>query len=798
MNLLSNYLKVATRNINRQRLHTIINVFGLSMGLAFSLFIYAFVLHEQSFDNFHEKGDRIYFYPMTWHFNGTVLPAGANCSVAGPFAKDVFPEVETFVRISLKSLSFRKADEVIKENNVYFTDSTFFQVFTFPLIQGESNRTLKNPYSVVLTRKSAEKYFGPDWESQNLVGQTLETNVNRLYTITGVAENPSVNSHLQFDFLVSINSLPPFRTMKGNGTWDSSDFYTYLLVHPNADVNAIRQAFPAQLDNYFGEKTNETIELHLIPLKDVYLHSTVNKALNASNKVYVQIFSLIALLILVVATVNYINLATAHSINRAAEVGIRKVLGSTRFQLFYQFLGESFLLTTISFILALLIASLGMPYFSILIDRPLQIKILSEGFIPLLILLAGVIIGVLAGLYPALILSGYEPVKVLKGKLKDSVTGLRIRKALVVSQFLISITLIICTLTVSSQLRFIRQKDSGYDRQQLVSLTLDSLARTQLPVLKAQLRQQPKITGTAATYQLPINLTWQTALGLKSGKDEDRILMHMCGVDSEYARTLGLTFIAGTDLKPDVENVSETWEILLNESAASTFGWSPGEAVGQELRVWETEGVVKGVVKDFHFSSLHSPIAPLVIISGPWARNYGQLLVRMNGTPKEINEILELSWKTTIPDSPFLLTFINDQYDNLYKKEKQLGWIINLFAGLAIAISSLGMFGLASYSILQRTKELGVRKVLGASANSLLGLVASAFIKPVGIAFLIASLLSGYVMNQWLNGFAYHISFSWLVVLLAGVISITLVLLTIAYHLFQVVKLNPSETLRSE
>jgi putative ABC transport system permease protein len=796
MNLFYNYLKVAARNIIRQRTHAAINIFGLSTGLAFALFIYAFVLHELSFDTFHQKKDQVYFFPMTWHFNGTSLPAGANCSVAGPFIKDVFPEVEEYVRVSIKSLSFRKDAEVIKETDVYYADSSFFKVFTFPMLKGDANRSLSAPYSIVLTRTSAVKYFGPEWETKNILGTTLETNNNKIYTITGVVEDVPVNSHLKFTFLVSLSSLPGSRTLLK--TWDNSEFYTYVILHPQADVTKIISAFPAKLDEHFGKGTNETIELDLIPLRDVYLHSTKYKAPNASNVMYVKVFSLIAMLILVIATVNYINLATARSIERAPEVGVRKVLGSMRSQLFNQFLSESLILTTLSFFLAIGIASLFLPYFSLMIDRPLHINILFNGYTVFIISLSGLIIGFLAGVYPAMFLSGYEPVKVLKGKLKDSVGGLRLRKSLVIGQFLISITLIICTLTVSDQIHFIQHKESGFNREQLVSLSLDSLARTRIDFLKTNLIRETRVNGAAATYQLPLNLTWQTALKVRDGKEDDRILMNIVGVDSEFAKTIGLTIVAGADLKPDIQNTSETWEILLNESAVATFGWTPEEALGKELQIWGSNGVIKGVVKDFHFSSMHTPIAPLVIMAGQWARNYSHLLVSITGSPDEIRETLEAHWKTAVSDSPFLLTFLNDQYEALYKKEKQLGLIVNVFAFLAIFISVLGLFGLASYSIVQRTKELGVRKVLGASSYSLIRLVSAAFLRPIGIAFIVAAPLSWYVMNGWLKEFAYHTSFSWFTVFISGIISIALVMLTIFYHLFTVTRLNPAETLKSQ
>jgi len=794
MGLLTNYIKVAGRNLLRQKTHTAINMMGLSIGLAFSLLIYLFVAHELRYDTFHENADRIYHLPMTWHFNGTEVSTGANCSVGGPFAKEAFPEVEDYVRISMKTQSFKKGDEVIKETDVYYADSSFFKIFTFPLIEGDPAKALVEPYSIVLTRTSAEKYFGEGWASKNILGMAMEGTNGKLYKITGVTEDTPTNSHLRYNFVASFSSLPAARKL----SWDNSEFYTYVLLNAHADPAKIVSEFPAKMNAMFWPKASEVVELDLVPLNDVYLRNTVYKVPNTSDVIYVKVFSVIAVLILLIATVNYINLATARSVERALEVGVRKVMGAVRAQLFYQFLSESFLLTTFSLLFAFTLARLALPGFTLLTGNVLDFGIVLESRSLMIILLASLGISLLAGIYPAVFVSNYRPVKVLKGKLKDSVLGIRIRSGLVVGQFLITITLIICTLTVSDQIHFIQSKGSGFDRDQLVSLSLDSISRLQLGPLKARLENESRTESTTATYQLPFNITHQTALSLKNETEAERKLMNAVCVESGFAKTIGLSLISGRDMTPGIESQSDTWEILLNQSAAAFLGWSPEEAVGKELRVWQTEGVVTGVVADFHFSSLHSPIAPLVIFSGKGAGNYTSLLVRTGGSPDEIRSTLEGAWKAINPDSPFVLNFLDDQYESLYDKEKLLSNIINVFAILAIFISFLGLFGLASYSIVQRTKELGIRKVLGASLNNLLVLVSGNFVRLILVAFIFAAPLSWYTMSQWLEGFAYHTAFDWMIVLLSGIAAIGLVIITIVYHTFEVVKLNPTETLRSQ
>jgi len=792
MNFIQNYFKVAIRNLMRQKTHSLINTLGLSTGMCFSLLISAYVLFEMSYDRFHERGKNTFLLPMTWHFNGTMLPTGANCSAGGPFMQESFPEVEQNVRIKRSSLSLKKGNEMINESKVLYADSAFFNIFTFPLVNGNPAKLLTEPNSIVLTESMAAKYFGQDWAQADLLNQTLGGSNNILYKITGVVRDVPSNSHVQFDFVVSLTTLLP---ASHQPNWDNSEYYTYLVLHPDANPEEMVKKIPAQLQSKFGAWAKEGVELDLVPLSDIYLKNLKYKLPNTSDILFIKIFIAIAFLILVVATLNYINLSTARSMERALEVGVRKVMGAARQQLFYQFMGESMIITFGSLLIALGLAFLSLPAFDFIIGKSLNLSTILTPANCLLIALGCLVISLVAGLYPAFVLSNYQPAKVLKGKLKDSVSGINLRRRLVIVQFGISIILIVSALTVSSQLKFMRLKDSGYSRNKIMSLSLDSLARTRIDVFKNRALASPMVTSISAATQLPVNITFETALNVKGS--EERKLLRVAPVDADYLKTMQIATISGRNFSNSPLQDGNR-EVILNESAVNFFGWTNEEALGKELNVWQATGVVKGVVKDFHFSSLHSPIAPLVIFTGKDLM-LSNLLVRVeSGTKVEQINLLSEVWREVNPDSPFVVTHLDERYELLYQSEGMLSKIVNLFALLSALISGLGLFGLASYSILQRTKELGIRKVLGASAQQLVLMVGSSFIKQVVIALVVAAPISYFLMNRWLQGFNYKIDFNWGIVGAAGSIAVLVAVATVLYHSIKAASNNPVDSLRSE
>lgn len=787
--ILRNYLTVATRSLIKQRIHSSINIIGLSVGLSISLLITLFVVNELSYDRFHKQADRIYLLPMTWNFGATVSPTGLNCSVGGPFMKETFSQVESFVRLTSTSKSFYKGEVIVKEENGLVVDSTFFSVFSFPLLTGIEKQALVAPYTIVLSQATAEKYFD-NWNEA--IGKTMLDSNGKEYTVTGVVADVPQNSHIQFDYLISFSSIRGATTP----SWDNSQFMTYLLIHKNSVIEEVLPHIPNELAKKFGEGTQAIIALDIVPLKDVYLFNKKYPLPNTSDIFYIKIFSIIALMVIIIATVNYINLSTSRSMERALEVGVRKVMGAQKQQLFFQFMTESLIVTSLSFLLAFGIARVLLPFFNFIAGKSLSMEGLLTPTNILMLIAFALGISLLAGMFPALIISGYSPIRAMKGKFNTAASGVQLRKYLVVLQFGISIILIICTLTVSSQMQYIKDIKLGFEKEKLVSIGLDSLSRTRIKLFKDAVAQEPTIHGVASSTQLPIRLTFQTKINTKEGAEEDFRMINVWGTDKDFIHTTGLTLLEGNEFS--AASAPDEWQVILNESALAFFGWTAEEAISKELTFWGSTGKVRGVVKDFYFSSVHKEISPLVIFTGDDNSFHNVLIVNSSSSSGETISILEKHWKEINPDVPFVLSFADERYAHMYKNETRLAHIVNIFAALAILLSALGLFGLASYTIASRTKELGVRKVLGASVSQLLVMVSKDFVKLVFIAFVLAIPVSYYFMQDWLSRFAYSVNYSWLLVAASGVLALFIAACTVSYHSLQVAKNNPVDSLRNE
>lgn len=794
--MLINYFKVAFRQLGRQKLHNTINIAGLAIGLAVTFMITLFVLHELSYDKFHLKRDRLYLVPMTWKFESTRLAISGTTPAAGPTMKELFnKEIETYVRTQDRNMVFNGAQGPIVETGIEVVDSTFLEMFTFPLIAGNPKEALKEPNSIVLTERAALKYFGEDWAKEDMLSRTLVEQSGRAYKITGIAKNPPSASHMPFDVLISMSSLSK---KERDPNWDGSPMRTYVLLDPNASAEAIVGDIANRIEKKYGKEINNHVELDLVPMTDVYLRNQKYSDIRSSDIRYIYVFSAIAILVLVIAIINYMNLSTARSMERAREVGVRKVVGALRAELFWQFISESVLVSFAAIVLAIFIAYGLLPLFNTISAKELEIDFQKHPEWIVALTSTWLVISILGGAYPAMILSSFRPVKVLKGKLGSVGSGAILRKSLVVFQFAISIFLIVCTLTINSQLSYMVNKEIGVDKELLVSVQLDSVAQAHLPAIRNEFANIVGVEQTVALSASPVN---NGAKATVYGGDvgDKQLLIFNLGAEPAAVKTLGLEIIAGADLSPEIPK-NGTWEFLINESAVEFFGWTNETAVGKVMSMWQAEGVVKGVVRDFHFLPLQKPIEPLLIHCGKVNEGFlRRFVIRLdNNNFQGITAAMEERWNKIVPGSPLDFTFIEDHYENLYRSETRLSRIMNVFSVLAILIAGLGLFGLASYTMMQRTKELGIRKVLGASLARLIIVVSSNFVMLVVIGFAIASPLSWYAMTNWLSNFAYPVEFNWVIVLVAGAVAVLIAAGTVFYHAFEAARVNPAQTLRSE
>lgn len=792
-----NYLKVAFRQLGRQKLHNTINIAGLAIGLAVSFVITLYVAGELSYDRFHVKKDRIYLLPMTWKFGTTVMPTSNTTAAAGPVIKDLFnKEVETYVRMQHQNMAFEGQQGFIGEAEIEAVDSTFFDVFTYELIAGNPKEALKEPYSMILTERAAVKYFGEDWAKKDVMSKTLTEQLGKTYKITGIMKNPPVTSHMPFNVLISMSSLPK-REWEPN--WDRSSLWTYVLLEKHASAPDIAADIPNRVEQKYGKEYNDHVSLHLIPLTDVYLKAGDFSDQRTSSIRYVYVFSAIALLVLVIAIINYMNLSTARSMERAREVGVRKVVGALRMELFWQFISESLIVSFAAVVIAVLIAYLLLPLFNTLSGKSLTINFYEHPEWLMALTVIWLMISILGGAYPAAVLSSFRPAKVLKGSLGSIGSGALLRKSLVVFQFAISIFLIVCTLTINNQLSFMVNKDIGVDKERLVFIPLDSIGKVRTLILQNEFSNIVGIESSTATNSTPVNTGAKTTV-VGGDIGEKQLLIFNMGVDPAFARTTGVEIVAGSDLSPEIPR-DGTWEFLINESAVEFFGWTAQTAIGKTMSMWGTNGIVKGVVRDFHFQPLQRPIDPLLMHAGKNNEGYlSKLMMRIdNDNVAGVTSAMEERWSKLMPGSEMTLVFVDDMYRNvLYRSEARLSKIMNIFSILAILIAGLGLFGLASYTIMRRTKELGIRKVLGASLSKLVMVVSRSFMLLVVIAFVIAVPVSWYAMTNWLSNFAYPVGFNWMIVIGSGVLAVVIAAGTVMYHAIEAARINPAQTLRTE
>jgi putative ABC transport system permease protein len=792
--MIKNYLRVAFRNLWRHKGFSFLNIMGLTIGMSACFLVFLYVKFELSYDDFHSKGNRIYRI-----VTDIVNPSETlNLSVAAPAmpvaAQRDFPEIEKQVRFDPGSILVRRGDLKIQEDNMAYADSTFLEIFDFPLLKGDPVRALREPFSVVLSETAARKYFG----SADPMGQHLMLSAdNNLGTVTGVMKDMPENTELKADMLVASYSGAGDSMRDKN--WGGFGDFSYFLLKPNTDPHALEKKFPRFLENHIAKmmkENNQTYTYLLEPLKDVYLKSTRGGTVSGSlTNVYV--FSIVGIFILLIAGINFVNLTTARSTERAREVGIRKVIGAERRQLTGQFLGESVILCLIAFVLSVGVCAALLPSFNFLAGKTVSTGIFHHPSYIGTLFLIGLGIGLLAGVYPALVLSSFQPIVVLKGRFATGVRGLLLRKGLVITQFTISIGLIVATLMVGFQLTYMRHQELGFNKDQ--ELVLDTHGDDHRDALKEEIRGLPGVISVAMSSNTPGSGQMNAYSIIQNQKGE----MQVCSpdlffVDYDYIPQYQLKLVAGRAFSRAFGS-DTTQAMILNEAAVRMLGYhSPQDALGRDFSQWRHKGKIIGVVKDFHYQSLQQVIRPLSLRIEP--DGCSQISVKVRTTDlKETIAGIQKFWHAIIP-YPFSYFFVDEMFDRQYRAEDRFGRLFLYFSVLAIFISCLGLLGLASYSTVQRTKEIGVRKVLGASVGGIVVLLSKDFLWLVGIAFLVATSASYFLMKRWLDGFYYRININsaWWIFILAGLGALGIALFTISFQAVRAAVANPVNSLRSE
>lgn len=805
--MLRNYLKIAWRNLMLRKAYTTINILGLAIGLASCLLIVLFVQDELSYDQYHSKANRTYRMVIDGMLAGKKIQNAYNSAPAGPALIREIPGIETATRmVSRGTFIVKKGTESFKEERVIFADSNFFDVFSIPLLKGNPKTILKEPRTLVITETIANKYFG----DADPIGKTLILGEKDVYRITGLCKDVPSNTHFHYDMFASINGE------QLGDKWLSSGALTYMVLRKGYSIEKLNATMPAIIEKYIGPEIHEFLGISLAefrkrgdnlafvfqPITEIHLKSHLDGEIEVNSDIkYVYIFSAIALFILLIACINFMNLSTAGSANRAKEVGIRKVLGSVQGQLIGQFLSESILVTFMALLIALVVVILALPYFNQLSGKGFEAGILVKGVMIPCILLACLFIGLMAGSYPAFFLSAFKPVSVLKGKISAGFKSSWLRSTLVTTQFVVSIGMIIGTIVVYQQLNYIQNKKVGFDKEQILVLHDTYVLGKQINTFKNEIKQLSQVANATMAGYIPAGASNYGADGFELANGSDHPVTYRdktYNIDDDYLPTLGIKLMAGRNFSRDVR--ADTAAILINEAAAREFGFK--NPIGQRLSTLGTGDpsskriyTVIGVVKDFHFESIHNHIAPLVMYYG--ADTYQMAIrVRTSDIPGLLT-ILEQKWKTQ-SDNPFAYSFLNDRFNKTYLAEQRTGQLFSIFATLTIIISCLGLFGLAMFTAQQRTKEIGVRKVLGASVASIIVLLSRDFVKLILIAILIVSPIAWYVMNQWLQDFAYRVELSWWIFVLAGLLAIAVALLTVSFQSIKAALMNPIKSLRSE
>lgn len=786
--MFKNYLKVALRNIKRHKGYSFINIAGLSIGMACCVVLFLYIQNELSYDGFHEKADQIYRVISQSEKDGQVDRFAKTPAPLAPALLKDFPEFEKAIRVGKNVFEIIYLNKRFYEN-VFFADPEIFDVFTFPLIKGNPKTVLSEPHSLVISEKIGRKYFG----DKDPVGKILNFNNSSDYKITGVFKNIPQNSHLRFDFLASFSEY----ASRHFGEWGISNYYTYVLLPKNYPLDAFRNKMPDFVEKYRGKETRYVYKFKYIlqPITRIHLHSNLRLEISPNSDINnIYIFSLVALFILLIACFNYMNLSTARYTIRSKEVGMRKVIGATRTQLIRQFIGETFVISFISLILTVALVEIFLPLFNTLSGKELKADYFDNPI--LYIFLVGIMIfmSFISGSYPAFFISAFQPVKVLKGMLKEGARTPLLRRSLVVSQFTISIIFIITTAIIFDQLNYMKNKKLGYEKDHLVMMPINEKEILEKhETVKDEFLKNPDVLSVCAASFFPGRKLWYQSYWYEGADDRSYPMIHWIAVDHDFLDTFQIELVEGRNFSREFPGDAKN-AYILNEEAVKEIGWKM--PLGKQFRIID-KGPVVGVVKNFHFFSLHQKIEPLALLIYPSGFEYFSVRIRPEGVPETL-KFLKNIWNEFSINQSFEYSFLDEDYDNLYKMEARLTKIFAYVVVLSIFIACLGLFGLASFIIERRTKEIGIRKILGASVPNLFLVLSKEFAKCVLVANIIAWPVSYYAMHMWLQGFAYRINMGIWTFILAAFLSIMIALITVSFKAFKAVTANPVEALRYE
>jgi putative ABC transport system permease protein len=801
--MIKNYLTTAFRIMLRQKSYSMINIIGLSLGITASLLIILYVVDELSYDKFHRDADRAYRLSFTGRLEGNDFNGATSPAPVAPAIQAEIPEIEEAVRFGLwRTMPISFEDKAFTEKYFLVADSNFFKFFSFPVIHGDPATALKGVDKVAITQSAAKRYFG----NENPIGKTLLRGSEKKATeVTAVIADAPANSHIQFDMILSGQSWNYMR----DANWTSNNLYTYFRIHPQADINKVKKQLDvmceknmgAELEKILGMTFKEfrakgnDIGLKTQPMLDIHLRSELSEEMVPGGNIqYVYIFIVIAAFIILIACINFMNLSTARSANRAKEVGVRKTIGAFRSRLIAQFIAESMIYSFISTILALAAMAMLIVPFNELAGKSLTLDLFLNPFFIVAIIAFTFLVGLIAGSYPAFYLTSFKPVDVLKGKVRAGFKNSTLRNTLVVAQFTISIALIIGSLVVYKQLTYMQEKDLGFKKENVIQLlhtwSLDKNAKA----FKNELAQHPEFAAASYTNQTPPNITWSNAF--RKGGSEQDYLLNVYHADHDQVNVMGFEMVQGRFFSRDFK--SDTTAVVLNETAYKLMGFTQME--GSTVINYSNDKPypmnIIGVVKDFNFETLRNDVKPMAfILSG---EPNGSIAIRLaKGNTVEQLHLLESIWKKYSSD-PFEYSFVDENYDALFRGEQRMSRIILIFTILTIVIASLGLFGLATYVAEQRAKEISIRKVMGASATQMLILLSKDFTILISIAFVIAAPLGWYFMNSWLEGFAYHVGIDASIIIIAGVTAMAIALITISFQSVRAARENPVKALKME